>query len=129
MWHSAILYAGHFTPEGLTPEYAAPEVLYPICAGPLRVPLSTQQKRVDGAAADVWSAGVVMYRLVTGELPFVPPGVLVSGLPSALTNPEDSRQWERMAGIYTAQCVWVGYPALISTCLCRKATLCCTTMS
>ncbi len=58
-------------PQGATTAYAAPEVLYS-----LRLQFDPQVRRdqvqeylwINGASADWWSLGIVLFELLTGEL-------------------------------------------------------------
>ncbi len=91
-------------PEGATPAYAPPEVLR-----------SLQQQYegaewddalVNGPSADWWSVGVVLFFLLTGDLPFSDEGPVVKEAP--VTVPSHCRaQWQDYQRVLEEQQIWV----------------------
>ena len=123
-------------PHGATAAYAAPEVLES---------LQLQFKGADpcweggvtmnGASADFWSVGVVLYKLLTGELPFsieskgsvgllgisqlcftdkVTKTLLISHAPEMVSS-QHWDDWENYAAVLAAQQTWVRAPPPLPT--------------
>eukprot|EP00210_Caulerpa_lentillifera_P004065 g3878.t1 len=67
-----------------TPEYVAPEVL-----------LAANKQHYDGSKADVWSAGICLYRILYGFLPFTDPDpdeyTRAKGILRKVVNEEDAK--------------------------------------
>lgn len=59
-------------PSAATAAYAAPELLLPLLLQLEGADDDDAYVRVNGPAADMWLIGVVMYHLLTAELPFQP---------------------------------------------------------
>jgi len=56
---------------GLSNRYARGELLHTACGSPCyAAPEMIAGKRYNGAAADVWSAGIVLFAIICGHLPF-----------------------------------------------------------
>lgn len=79
MPHAADAQAADIQPQGATALYAAPELLRS-----LQVQYEGALSRqpgvlINGCAADWWATGVVLYKLLTGELPFITHAAPASG--------------------------------------------------
>ena len=99
-------------PQGATPAYAAPELLRSLqlqCegAGPADPGLL-----IDGFAADYWAVGIVLFELLTGELPF--PGKTATEAPECLDS-LCKEQWEDYEGVLQAQQSWVSMTLLTAS--------------
>ena len=93
-------------PMGFTSEYAAPEVLHSIICR-----FSKDRRRygmVDGPAADVFSAGIVLYQMLTGCVPFSLHNIDCSKIQVRKEVPEDAReQWQMAAAVLQLHTSWV----------------------
>ncbi len=96
-------------PQGATPAYAAPELLRSLqlhCqgAGPADPGLL-----INGPSADWWAVGIVLFELLTGELPFR--GKAATKAPEYI-NSLCKEQWEDYEGVLQAHQSWVSMPVL-----------------
>ena len=114
--HSMILSADVTTldvnPDGATPAYAAPELLRSLqlhCqgAGPADPGLL-----INGSSADWWAVGIVLFELLTGELPFH--GKAATKAPEHIVS-HCKEQWEDYEGVLQAHQSWVSLPLLIAS--------------
>ena len=99
-------------PQGATPAYAAPELLRSLqlqCegAGPAHPGLL-----INGFAADYWAVGIVLFELLTGELPFR--GKAATKALECLDS-LCKEQWEDYEGVLQAQQSWVSMPLLTAS--------------
>ncbi len=94
-------------PQGATPAYAAPELLRSLqlqCqgAGPAHPGLL-----INGASADWWAVGIVLFELLTGELPFR--NKAATKAPECLDS-LCKEQWENYGGVLQDHQSWVSMP-------------------
>ena len=92
---------------GSTLPWAAPEVLRSMSA---RCPDPDCSDYIDGAAADVWSAGSVLYCVLTGALPFPVRGhARAKGGRAAARRSQES--WVSSCRLHRlAVCMWCSVP-------------------
>ena len=91
-------------PEGATPAYAPPEVLRSLQQQ--YVVAEWDDALVNGPSADWWSVGVVLFSLLTGELPFSDEGPTTREAPVSL--PSHCRaQWQDSPRVLEEQQIWV----------------------
>ncbi len=116
--HSKILFLSadltvlDVNPHGATPAYAAPELLRSLqlqCqgAGPAEPGLL-----INGPSADWWAVGIVLFELLTGELPFR--GKAATKAPEYI-NSLCKEQWEDYEGVLQAHQSWVSMPLLTAS--------------
>ncbi|KAL3149894.1 CBL-interacting protein kinase [Trebouxia sp. C0009 RCD-2024] len=94
------------TPKGMTPEYAATEVLTSVMSQ-LRKD-RCQLKMIDGPPADVFSAGIVLYQMLTGCVPFSTYNMDLSKIPVPKEVSQKAReQWQMAAAVLQLHTSWV----------------------
>lgn len=98
-------------PNGFTVPFASPEVLHPRTMALAGDILEERGLEVIGTAADMWSAGVACFLILTGRFPFVPEDTPGQYVPSCLKSAQHE-QWTEWEGIRRAQLSWVGSLAL-----------------
>lgn len=89
-------------PAAFSFAYAAPEVL-----DVMRLhfnPSFDRSTLVNGAAADAWSIGIIMFEAIASELPFT----TQYNLPEHVST-ESERVWQAFAEIRQPQQLWVGF--------------------
>lgn len=97
------------TPKGMTPEYAATEVLTSVMSQ-LRKD-RCQLKMIDGPPADVFSAGIVLYQMLTGCVPFSTYNMDLSKIPVPKEVSQKAReQWQMAAAVLQLHTSWVCTP-------------------
>ncbi len=94
-------------PQGATAAYAAPEVLRSLQLQFEWAHDSETGVRINGPSADFWAVGMVLYELLTGEVPF--DGKDSSVVTEAPTDvPSKSKdQWEDYESVLDLQRSWV----------------------
>ena len=93
-------------PQGATAPYAAPELLRSL---QLQFEGADESPKnlVNGPSADWWATGVVLFELLTGELPFSGKGAPAPvKVPEAVSS-QCSAHWEEYARMLSAQESWV----------------------
>ena len=101
-------------PAGATPAYASPEQLRS-----LQIQLEQRQHAdllVNGAASDMFSAGVVLYEQLTGQLPFLPAKHVKKCPPDSVPN-ESRKGWQQYEMMSQAHHAWVNMQHGLSTSL------------
>ena len=97
-------------PMGANSLFAAPEVLdsmlsrcEPSFAGCLLV---------NGSAADVWSAGIIIFEALTSDVPFKTRPYKLPQIPDYVSQ-ENRQVWQHYAGIRSSQQLWVSICQLV----------------
>ena len=104
-------------PEGFTPPFASPEVLYPWVLKLAGDPVPHSDFAVIATAADVWSAGVVLFFILTSTLPFEADSDACQYIPTCL-GPETERvQWAEWDKVRQSHGSWVSSFASMSAAL------------
>ena len=100
------------TPQGATPAYASPELLRSLqlhCQG---FDVAEPGLLINGPSADWWAVGIVLFELLTGDLPFR--GKAATKAPEYI-NSLCKEQWEDYEGVLQAHQSWVTMPLLTAS--------------
>ena len=93
-------------PKGLTPDYAAPEVLNSFLDKFKKAPGNSRQ--VDGPAADMYSAGIILFQMLTGCTPFSTTSMDFTTIEVPKKVPQHLREiWQMAAAVTQQQTSWV----------------------
>ncbi len=96
-------------PQGATSAYAAPEVL-----SSLQYQFEGSGDReagvqINGPSADFWAVGMVLYELLTGELPFDSRNKCAARKAPTYVYSECKSQWEDYVFVLDLQQTWVSH--------------------
>ena len=100
-------------PDGATINYASPEVLqsgqYTLEGWGANNDSDYRKMLVNGPAADTWSAGIVMFKVLTGQLPFeLKPGFKHPMHSGGAAMPERlQKRWEEHEDMLCSHAYWV----------------------
>lgn len=95
-------------PAQTSPFYAAPEVLDSLLCDPS----GTSSRLVNGAAADVWSTGIILLEALTGQVVFDKrsrfSGPNTFSVPDFVST-EHRKTWKKYAEVRQLQKLWVSF--------------------
>ena len=99
-------------PRGATVDFAAPEVLQSVNDYCAMLP-PEHRLQVEGAKADMYSAGVLLYQMLTGVLPFEAGDMNMSDIKVPNSVPESlTRLFTLTTAMLALQSSWVRLPLL-----------------
>ncbi len=96
-------------PQGATSAYAAPEVLRSLQYQFEGSPYWEDGVEINGPSADFWAVGMVLYELLTGELPFDSRNSCAAREAPAYVYSRCRSQWEDYVSVLDLQQTWVSH--------------------
>ena len=99
-------------PQGATPAYAAPELLRSLQLHRQGAEPADPGLLINGPSADWWAISIVLFELLTGELPFC--GKAATKAPECIDS-LCKEQWEEYEGVLQAHQSWVSLPLLTAS--------------
>ena len=105
-------------PRTITPDYAAPELVRS-CVNQTNKTIGME--RVNGPAADVWSSAVVLYLMLTGQLPFAFEQLANPKLPAGGRAEGRSAALLTLAHCYSIAHEHIGWESSPDACPCLPA--------
>lgn len=111
-------------PSAATAAYAAPELLLSLLLQIEGADDDHAYMRINGAAADMWSIGVVMYHLLTGELPFQPDASAKPRPAPEYVELSSRDAWEDYFSRRAVFHTWVSLACRTCVCVCVCVSAC-----